>query len=386
MRMPPSSRNTSPFRYSFSTMCLTSAAYSSGRPNRFGNCTCLERLANLVARLRHHRRVHDPGRDRAAPDPEARELARDGEHHPEHAALRRRVGDLADLPFEARDGGGVDDHASFAGLRRLGLGDRLGGKPDHVERADEVHVHDSTEAVEVVRPVTAEHELGPADPGAADCAVETAERVDGGRHGAPDAVLVADVGLDEPARALALTQVGDDDVSAGAGELLGRRGAEARGPARDEERLALDPQEPLGTAALANWSRSAVFRNLPTAVLGISSTNSYRSGSHHFAYFPLRWSVSCSGVALCPGLRTTTASGRSCHFGSGIAITAASATAGCAISAFSRSTDEIHSPPDLMTSLERSLIWMKPRGCIETMSPVLNHPSAVQRSACSGVS
>ena len=56
------------------------------------------------------------------------------------------------------------------------------------------------------------------------------------------------------------------------------------------------------------------------------------------------------------------------------------------MSAFSSSTEEIHSPPDLITSFERSLIWMKPRGSIDTMSPVLNQPSAVQRLACSGVS
>ena len=36
-------------------------------------------------------------------------------------------------------------------------------------------------------------------------------------------------------------------------------------------------------AACANCSRSAVLRNFPTAVFGISSTNSNRSGSHHFA-------------------------------------------------------------------------------------------------------
>ncbi len=36
-------------------------------------------------------------------------------------------------------------------------------------------------------------------------------------------------------------------------------------------------------AVTANRSRSAVLRNLPTAVFGISSTNSKRSGSHHFA-------------------------------------------------------------------------------------------------------
>jgi len=78
--------------------------------------------------------------------------------------------------------------------------------------------------------------------------------------------------------------------------------------------------------------------------------------------------------------------GRSVHFSSGIAITAASATAEWPISAFSRSTEEIHSPPDLITSFERSLIAMKPRSSIETMSPVQNQPSSVQRSACSGVS
>ena len=44
-------------------------------------------------------------------------------------------------------------------------------------------------------------------------------------------------------------------------------------------------------------------------------------------------------------------------------MTAASATAGWPISVFSSSTDEIHSPPDLITSFARSLIWTKPRGC-----------------------
>ncbi len=38
-------------------------------------------------------------------------------------------------------------------------------------------------------------------------------------------------------------------------------------------------------------------------------------------------------------------------------MTAASSTSGDAASRFSSSTDEIHSPPDLITSLERSVIW-----------------------------
>ena len=55
----------------------------------------------------------------------------------------------------------------------------------------------------------------------------------------------------------------------------------------------------------------------------------------------------------------------------GSAITAASATAGWAISRFSRSTEEIHSPPDLTRSLERSQIRMQPRASILTTSPVV---------------
>ena len=67
--------------------------------------------------------------------------------------------------------------------------------------------------------------------------------------------------------------------------------------------------------------------------------------------------------------------GRSSHFGSGTPTTAASATSGCAMMLFSRSTELIHSPPDLMTSLARSDIWMKPLGSTEATSPVLSHPS-----------
>ena len=59
--------------------------------------------------------------------------------------------------------------------------------------------------------------------------------------------------------------------------------------------------------------------------------------------------------AVAPGRSTTVASGRSPHFSSGTATTAASATSGWPIRAFSSSTEEIHSPPDLMTSLARSV-------------------------------
>ena len=73
------------------------------------------------------------------------------------------------------------------------------------------------------------------------------------------------------------------------------------------------------------------------------------------------------------GRRST--SGRSSHFGCLTPITAASAISGCAIARFSSSIELIHSPPDLMTSLERSVICMKPSASMVATSPVKNQPS-----------
>ena len=108
--------------------------------------------------------------------------------------------------------------------------------------------------------------------------------------------------------------------------------------------------------AVAKRSRSAVLRNLPAALFGISVTNSNASGSHHFAKLGARNARSSSAVAVCPGFSTTTASGRSCQRACGTAMTAASATAGWPMSAFSSATELIHSPPDLIRSFERSWI------------------------------
>ena len=43
---------------------------------------------------------------------------------------------------------------------------------------------------------------------------------------------------------------------------------------------------------------------------------------------------------------------------------------------FSMSMELIHSPPDLITSLLRSVMRMKPLASRVAMSPVLNQPSA----------
>ena len=82
------------------------------------------------------------------------------------------------------------------------------------------------------------------------------------------------------------------------------------------------------------------------------------SGSHQRGTRSARKATRSAGAGERPGLGTTATSGRSDHFGSGMAITAASKTSGWAITAFSSSTEEIHSPPDLMTSLVRSEIVM----------------------------
>src|SRR6266852_5968482 len=110
-------------------------------------------------------------------------------------------------------------------------------------------------------------------------------------------------------------------------------------------------------AALA---RKTFLSNLPTEVLGTSSMNRTSSGSHHLATLSRRKSMisSCVTLPLNSGLATAYATGRSSHFGCARPITAASRIFGCDMIAFSSSTEEIHSPPDLMTSLVRSTICM----------------------------
>ena len=115
--------------------------------------------------------------------------------------------------------------------------------------------------------------------------------------------------------------------------------------------------------------------NLPTAVFGISATNVQFSGTCQRATCVVQEVASSAGLAVIPGRSTTQASGRSPQRSSGMPITAASCTAGCAISWFSRSTEEIHSPPDLITSLIRSVMVKKPRSSIVPTSPVRSQPS-----------
>ena len=112
------------------------------------------------------------------------------------------------------------------------------------------------------------------------------------------------------------------------------------------------------------------------AVCGSSATTATSSGICHLAILPSKKRSSSSRETLAPGLVTTTSSGRSSHFGWRQAMTAASCTAGCAMAMFSRSMELIHSPPDLMTSLLRSVMNMKPSASMAATSPVGNQPGS----------
>src|SRR3984893_1334436 len=111
-------------------------------------------------------------------------------------------------------------------------------------------------------------------------------------------------------------------------------------------------------------SRSSFLLILPTLVLGISSMKRILSGMPYFEMMPLsantlRWSL--MAVSLTPlvsdACLTTSASGRSPHLSSLTPMTAASATpAHCEIRS-SICSDETHSPPVLITSFMRSVMW-----------------------------
>ncbi len=90
----------------------------------------------------------------------------------------------------------------------------------------------------------------------------------------------------------------------------------------------------------------------------MASTKTTSSGVHHLAILPSNQASISSRVNCASGFFTTTSSGRSSHFGWKAAMQAAISTAGCAMAMFSMSIEPIHSPPDLMTSLLRSVMIM----------------------------
>ena len=123
------------------------------------------RLAGTVDRGLDETRRHGVDADAGC-----RQVAGDRERHADDAALRRRVGRLADLAVERRRGGHVDDRPpGSVGVKRFGLRHHGGGLAQHVERSDEVDPDHHLELVEFHRYVVAvDRAGGPADAGRVD--------------------------------------------------------------------------------------------------------------------------------------------------------------------------------------------------------------------------
>src|SRR5699024_3274411 len=83
-----------------------------------------------------------------------------------------------------------------------------------------------------------------------------------------------------------------------------------------------------------------------------------------------------TGVQTCAlPICTKSMKGRSSHLGCSNPTTAAWFTLGWPTMAFSISIDDIHSPPDLITSLSRSVILMKQYSSMVATSPERQYPS-----------
>ena len=120
-------------------------------------------------------RVEQPWSDGHHPDTVLGELARDGERHADDPSLGSRVGRLADLAFERRDRGGVDDHPPLPLGVGVVLGHGLGRQANGIERADQIDVDHRREKFERHRPLAPQHAGGLTHTGAIDGEMELAE-------------------------------------------------------------------------------------------------------------------------------------------------------------------------------------------------------------------
>src|SRR2546425_6739221 len=153
-----------------------------------------ERGADRIGQGREKRGVENAGRDRHHADPELGEVARNRERHAHNAALRGRVGSLADLAVEGRDRRGIDDDPALT-LGPWGvLRHERGAESDAVEGADEVHLDDAGELFELRRTRSPDGFHRRADASAVDEHVEAAEAVPSGLEGRAYLVTARDVG------------------------------------------------------------------------------------------------------------------------------------------------------------------------------------------------
>ncbi len=193
MRSAPSSRITSPLSISFSMIVIDERAVLGRRAQpRRERHRCTERVARLLGQAAEQRRVEDPGRDRHAADPAARQVTGDRQRHPDDSTLRRRIGRLSDLTVERRDRGGVDDHAAAVTVGLVGR-HRRRREADHIEGADQVDLDRRRKRVQRRRLALAQDPSGRADPSAVDQHPKRAA-VRGERHRRANRIGIAHVG------------------------------------------------------------------------------------------------------------------------------------------------------------------------------------------------
>ena len=116
--------------------------------------------------------------------------------------------------------------------------------------------------------------------------------------------------------------------------------------------------------------RSKYFCILPVAVFGKSFTNETQLGALKWARLSRANCTISASVAVLPGRSTTNACAASPHLGCGMPTTETSCTASWRSNTLSTSTDEMFSPPLMITSLNRSRISTYPSKCTTAASPV----------------
>ena len=199
-----------------------------------------EALARLLVQAHQQRRQEQAGRDGVDADLEAGEIARGRQREADDAALRGRIGDLADLAFIGRDARGVDGDAALFADRRRGR-EPLGEQPQHVEGADQIDVDDADELRQRIDAVLADDALRAADAGAVHQHARDAVRGFGLGDRGLDRVLVGDVGVQRDALhfggdlfGVFLVLVDHADLRALGGHGAGGSGTETGATAGDE--------------------------------------------------------------------------------------------------------------------------------------------------------
>ena len=243
IRIAPSSRIVSPLSIGLSMMAIARRANSSGWPSRRGCGVISPRESRTVLRQPgEDRGVEDARGDGHDPDQLAGQVAGGDQGQPDDAGLRRRVGQLADLPLEGGDRRGEHADAALAVDRLVG-GHPRRGLAEHVEGADQVDPDDLLVEREVAGvALLVHHPHGAAAPRAVHEGAQRGELV-GGRDGRRDRLGVGDVRGDEAGLAAELGghlgagrrgQVDEDRRHALLDEAAGGGQGEPGGPARDD--------------------------------------------------------------------------------------------------------------------------------------------------------